>query len=444
MAESPSTKPTDSFSWPATTNGTSEPSSGLRNAGWAPGDAPPATEFNWWWQRMGGSLDWLRALAVRRFTTLAEAVRATEVGDTFMLAPPFVAAQSQAVAYIGVGFVPVAIACDGRRFYVASANATGDVAAFESDGGTTPTAVWSRTGLDDIDPNEMSADGGVVAIANGITGSPTPKSVLILDASDGSTLYTDPATGSVRGIVADTMPDGTKRAWWGTAASGNANIIYSWTGASKTTRFSGLYAVRGMAVGGDLLVYAASPDGTLCGLTAQWRDDTSTALLWSVTFAADVARTQAVATDGERVFWLINGASGGDVHRLRCYSGATGALLWDLQLEDITLSEARRLRVDDRYVYATWMRGVPPSNTDAVAIVCKWTGALVGLLDPSDAIAGYANSFDVDGVHAWLLMNGEAAVARMGTNRQPSLWRRESHVTSRPHRRLARCIGGNS
>jgi hypothetical protein len=440
MAELPTSKPADSFAWPATTNGTSEPSNGLRNAGWAPGDAPPAEEFNWWWQKLGQNLDWLRALAVRRFQTLPEAIAATAPGDVLVLAPAHGALIEASYATMATPSTPRLVACDGA--VVITAYDGGGVRADPPVIGT-PTALWTASlGVSFF--ASMSADGLVVALGSDGTAG---DALTVLDMTNGNTIYADTSVGAQVGVcVAHSASPSLPRAYWSIKESGTSNVLYAWAGASRISLVTGLRWIRGLAAGGHLLVAAVSSDGTDSALRA-WKIYPGSAgaadSLWSVTLTGTSAdRGQAVATDGERVYWLINGTIGGAQHRLRCHSGATGAMLWDVILEDISLTQPRRVRVDDRYVYATWMVGIPPSEEEAIGVFCKFTGQILGLLNPGDSISAYVRDFDVDGVHIWLLSDGESMVLRHGTGRHLSTWAREPISQDRPYRRLARCLGG--
>jgi len=427
MAELPTNRPTDSFSWPATTNGTSEPSSGLRNAGWAPGDAPPAEEFNWWWQKLGQNLDWLRALAVRRFQTMPEAIAATAEGDLCMIDHPWQAIHEAADVIIGnnggVPFTPLLVACDGRRLYIASNAATGRLAAYEATPAATAVALWSLSGLE-IDPIDISTDGEVVAVTNGITGSPAPKNIIIYDAATGGVLYTDASTGYCYACVcAGRDGAGNRRVYWGTAPGTGSAFIYRWSGASRITEESGLNDIRALAFGGEVLVAAYSPDGTKVGFRA-WglADGGGRSFICEATATANPSRAQGLACDGERIYWLVTGVGGGEDHRVFCYSVASGGvLLWTATLGDVNVG-FNRLHVDDRYVYATWFA----SGDTVVAILDKRTGGVVSLINPNDSLAPLANgrAFAVDGSRVWVCFDGESVIGARGTSRQPTLWRR--------------------
>jgi hypothetical protein len=429
MAETPSTKPTDSFSWPSATNGVSEPSSGLRNAGWAPGDAPPAEEFNWWWQRLGAALDWVRSLAVRRFDSLHEAIAATSEGDIFAVNHAWLPMHEADAVYIGitsgVSTPPSLLACDGRRIYMAGDAASGRLAAYDATPAAAATMLWSLTGLE-IDPIDISTDGEHVAITNGITGSPSPKNIIIYDADDGSLLYTDTGSGYCYACVCagrDSL--GNPRVYWGEGNNiGATNTIFRWNGTSRITFLGSVHPVLAMAWGGGVLVAAYSPDGVKVGIQA-WAigaDSSFAVTLVQASATADPGRRQGLATDGEYVYWCVTGSPGAEDHRLFCYEArAGGSLVWTATLGDVNLGQLRVL-VDDRYVYAPWRLG----GDDVVGVFDKRTGAMLGTINPNDSVGALANrrAFCSDGSRIWMGVSGETLALGRGTSRQPTMWRR--------------------
>lgn len=443
MAETPSSKPTDSFSWTAVTNGTSEPSSGRRIAGWAPGDAPPATEFNWWWQKLGATLEWLRANAVRRFGSLHEAIAATEEGEVFVIAHAWLPlGEARDEVLTDQGWTTWGMATDGVRIYVASDHATGAIKAYPATPGTSVTPTWAITGQA-IDPLDMSSDGIHVAIANGITGSPTPKSVVVYDATDGSLVYSDASTGYCYAVACGGRDSAANpRVWWGTHNGGTANTIYRWNGTSRSVFEGSLRDIKAIAAGGGLLIAAYSLDGTKPGIKCWSISDDSSGgtALFEATVTADPSRSQGVATDGERVYWVVTGASGVEDHRLLAY-GLTGELLWTATLGDVALVRSR-VRVDDRYVYVTWYS----TGAEAVAVMDKQTGAVLAIHNPTDTVAALKNgAWCIDGSCIWMSLDGETFILARGTSRQPTLWRRraESPEQMMPTPLMAQPLGGS-
>lgn len=434
MAENPSAKPTDDFSWTAVTNGTSEPSSGLRIAGWEAGEAPSEQNFNWWWQKSGANIEWCRANAVRHFDNLFDAIDGTSAEDVFVVTPPERGRVESAHQYNTDATAVAKIATDGRIVVTVDDQVVrGEPNAYANASFTTDPK-WSYDAATEqgIDVQRISTDGVVVAFGNGITGGP-PSVVIVTTASDdGGVIYEDANTGYCYAVCADSYGGNTPRVWWGTHAGGS-DKIYKWTGGARAQMLTGLTDVKCMCATPDLLIFS-SVDSTNVSLHAYYKE--AFTLAWNVaSFVASVgARSQSVCSDGELIFHLLDG-SGGAAPSLRAVSAFDGSVIWTVTGgTNHTYGAGLRVECDDRHVYARWR----VSSTDCVAVFDKATGRIVwfyGVASLSD--------FCLDG-RSLIVCTGDGRVYYYSLAVQPRLWiRRDQYDTTRaPAKLLALPVGG--
>lgn len=434
MAEKPTAKPTDSFDWPASTHGVSEPSSLKRNAGWGYAESPPETEFNWWWKKEGALLDWLRSLAVRRFENLHEAITATEQFDTFLLQSDTGVGITQAHQTRTTEATAITCVCtDGLHIYYVDDQY---VRAQPDRISGSAAAAWEydASAYDTIDCIRIDTDGHIVAIASGITG--TPPNMVFVSAEDGSYLASSGATGYVYGCACDSFGV-TPRVWWGTAAGGAADKIRCWQGGAISDSVTGLPVVRAICAFGDFVAWGDEDGSTAncrvykktggSALSLHWKNEGIGISLGN--------RSQGICSDGELVFFAIDG-TGGAVPTYRAFYLGTAAAAWTTSgPANHAFGSALRVECDDRYVYARWYHG---TNGDGVAIIDKRTGVLLYHIPVSGIV-----DFCVDGQHI-IVARGDGDLRYYSTQRQPQQWVRRAPTEQGrlPARRLALPHGG--
>lgn len=436
MAENPSAKPTDSFSWTAVTNGTSEPSSGLRAAGWEAGEAPSEQNFNWWWQKTGENLEWCRANAVRHFDNLYDATNGTSIEDVFVVTPSE-RGRAQAAHQNNTAATAITkLATDGRIVVTVDDQVVrGEPNAYVA-ASFGSTALWSYDAATEggIDATKLSTDGVVLAIANGVTGTP-PRVVIVTTAGDdGGMAYEDADTGYVYAICADSYGSNTPRVWWGTHGGAGADKIFKWTGGARAEMLGSLTDVKCMCATADYLIFS-TVDSSNVKLHAYYKE--AFTLAWSVaSFVASVgARSQSVCSDGDLIFHLLDGVGGSAAPSLRAVSLFDGAVLWTVTgADNYAYASGLRVECDDHHVYARWRY----AGADTVTVFDKKTGRIVWVY-VTTSIA----DFCLDGRSLlWCASDGRVYYYALAV--QPRLWiRRDGYdATRQPAKLLALPVGG--
>jgi hypothetical protein len=167
-----------------------EPDEGLKEAGYAALAKPAAAHWNWREREIGRLAEWTAGVAVRRFSTLADGIAATEPGELFQVHD----ANGRRIANLEQGApddwlaitvgTPTCWCQDGLRAYCGYAD--GSVVAYSLADGST---AWTEQTTNDEACVQMCCDGArlFVAAFDGATGI----RVNMMDASDGSIIDTD-------------------------------------------------------------------------------------------------------------------------------------------------------------------------------------------------------------------------------------------------------------
>lgn len=435
MAELPASKPTQDVTWataPADPGDVVEMDPSKKLAGFAFKGRIPYEEENWQRNAYGEILHWLRALAVRRFDNLYEAIDGAAENDVFLCDSPkrgwYAAAHQNNTNASAISKIctdgRVVITVDGQM--VRGEPNEYAAASFGS------TALWAYDASSEagVDVLRASTDGVVVAFANGTTGTPPSVVIVTTAGDDGGIAYEDVSTGYCYAVCADSVGGDTPRVWWGTFGSGGTAKVYRWTGGARVEVASGYTTIHCICATTDFLFIGSSSGGD-ANLAALNKSDFSTAWNHSPVSGAG-ARSQAVCSDGELVFFLVDGAGGSAAPKLHCYRvlGVAGAPIWTATGgTNHAYGSALRVECDHRYVYARWR----VSSTDCVAVFDKLTGAILQLI----GVASLAD-FCVDG-RSLMVCTGDGRVYYRGTDYQAGLWvRRDGYDETRnPAKRLA-------
>lgn len=436
MAESPSAKPTESLAHD--TNGTNrtETPGGTKTDGYAVNALLPSAQYNWLQWAQGKSIEWCRANAVRHFDNLFDACDGTAEGDVFYVSS---SGRGRALAahQNNTGATAVTkIATDGRVVVTVDDQVCRGEPNAYINATFSSTARWSYDAATEqgIDVQRISTDGVVVAFGNGLTGTPPSVVIVTTAGDDGGMAYEDADTGYCYAVCADSLAPGTPRVWWGTHAGGS-DKIYKWTGGARTQMLTGLTDVKCMCATEDCLIFS-SVDATNVSLHCYYKE--AFTLAWSVaSFVASVgARAQAVCSDGDLVFHLLDG-SGGAAPSLRCVSlldGSPGGAIWTVTGgTNHSYGSGLRVECDDRYVYARWRLGA----NDTVTVFDKQTGRIVWYYATASI-----TDFCLDGRSLmWCAADGR--VYYYSLNAQPGVWTRRSgyDATREPAHLLALPVG---
>lgn len=434
MAEFPSAIPTENLDHD--TNGTNrtETPSGTKTDGYANNAILPAAQYNWLQWAQGKSIEWCLANAVRHFDNLFDAIDGTAEGDVFHVSSSgrgrALAAQQNNTAATAI----TKIATDGRVVVtVDDQDVRGEPNAYIN-ASFGSTAQWSYDAATEqgIDVQRISTDGIVVAFGNGITGTPPSVVIVTTAGDDGGMAYEDASTGYCYAVCADSLAPSTPRVWWGTHAGGS-DKIYKWTGGARTEMLGSLTDVKCMCATEDYLIFS-SVDSTNVKLYAYYKE--AFTLAWSVaSFVASVgARSQAVCSDGDMIFHLLDGVGGSAAPSLRGVSIFDGSVIWTVTGGDnYSYGAGLRVECDDRYVYARWRFG----GGDTVTAFDKKTGRYLWVYATTSI-----TDFCIDGRSLmWCAADGR--VYYYSLNAQPGLFIRRSgyDATRQPAHLLALPVG---
>lgn len=436
MAELPSTKPTEDLDHDTNATNSTETPGGTKTDGYADNAILPAAQYNWLQWAQGKSIEWCRALAVRHFDNLYDAINGTAAEDMFLVSAPKRGRAESAHHNNTAATAVRKIASDGRIVVtVDDQDVRGEPNGYISASiGTTALWLYDASTEGGIDATRISTDGVVVAIANGITGTP-PRVVIVTTASDdGGIAYEDADTGYVYAICADSYGGATPRVWWGTHGGAGADKIFRWTGGARTEMLGSLTDVKCMCATADYLIFS-SVNATNVSLYAYYKE--AFTLAWNAaSFVASVgSRSQSVCSDGDLIFHLLDGVGGSAAPSLRAVDLFSGAVIWTVT-GGTNYSYAANLRVecDDRHVYAMWRVG----SADTITVFDKATGRIVWYHANGSAFT----DFCLDG-RSLLACTGDSRVYYFPTAAQPGLWvRRDQYdATRQPAKLLALPVG---
>lgn len=438
MAEFPSAIPTEDLAHDTNATNSTETPSGTKTDGYADNAILPAAQYNWLQWAQGKSIEWCRANAVRHFDNLFDAIDGTSDGDVFHVSSSGRGRAQSAHQNNTAASAITKIATDGRVVVtVEDQDVRGEPNAYVN-ATFGSTALWSYDAATEggIDVQRISTDGIVVAFGNGLTGTPPSVVVVTTAGDDGGMTYEDADTGYCYAICADSLSPSTPRVWWGTHAGGS-DKIFKWTGGARTQMLTGLTDVKCMCATEDCLIFT-SVDSTNVKLHCYYKE--AFTLAWSIaSFVASVgARAQAVCSDGELVFHLLDGAGGSAAPSLRAVSlldGSPGGAIWTKTGgTNRSFGASLRVECDHRYVYAMW----DLSGSECVAVFDKRDGRIVWYYATASI-----TDFCLDGRSLmWCASDGR--VYYYSLNAQPGLWTRRSgyDATREPAKLLALPVGG--
>lgn len=442
MSEYPSPRPTADVTF--STDGGSprtEPSSGLRAAGYAYRSTVAHDNLNWLLNALGESLDWLRAAILRAWSQPYEAWAAHAWGEPFMLRLDPSALIGDWVESKGLGGSggtnDSQICSDGARvFYVRGAS----IYMARNDHATDAAVIASAAFNDVGQPVAMHTDGRLVAVGStGGSGGDDVQAYLIGDDGTLTLWFASAGEDGCYAVHCDWgaggLTDGVL--WWGT----EAGELYSHSVGESSVIVTGTIAaaIRALDTCGPLL-FVATSDGELRSfykansLPNVGNDITDNPHLSYIDLSYGTARTISLCNDGERVYMLVDGAGTGttDIEsiQLHAFDIWSGTLLFS-KYTNINVSAARRIRVecDDRYVYATWARA---GGELIVRVFHKTTGATI-----YDRRPGANFFFTVDGVNTLYVLNSNAdTLSQTRLGRGPGLFVRQAPMQGLTYRRV--------
>jgi hypothetical protein len=202
-----------------------EPDAGLKAVGYAAADKPAHTAWNWIFQLIGYTMDWLRGCVVRRFGMLSEALTATTEGDIFQVHSPNIAPTKQrgdllGWLTLGTADTVTAICTDGLRVFVIFAvDAATNLRAYSA---YTGALLWTAAAPNPAQPPQaVCCDGAYVFMASREA-----------DNSNSSLVMFDAATGEVLDVFGLTGTDIIEP--YGLASNGGGQVFAIGYGTTKT------------------------------------------------------------------------------------------------------------------------------------------------------------------------------------------------------------------
>jgi hypothetical protein len=323
MAEYPTTKPVlaDPLRW-ATEAGhedATEPTSGLKDAGYTVNAKPTNAHYNFHRQRIGEGLAWLEGNAVRNFSTLGEGVHETAPGELFQVYAP--AALGATVVTVTPAFHPVCWTVDGKHVYACKttheqAPRAPSLFAYSAADGA---LAWESAAFTvDDNPTAVCSDGAYVFVAT-VTGTgPYTTTIEQFEAATGTLIDQLVIAGDWLQRSDGLAANGTHLVSIGSNESGSASsgmkviLVDGQSGMSEvaTCRYGAHdELVQGVAIGDTWAVMVGAP--------TTFGEGSDSAILVTVSLAdgASLYRYSATAwtwisstgllscaTDGERIY----------------------------------------------------------------------------------------------------------------------------------------------
>lgn len=441
MSEYPSPRPTEDVTF-ATDGGApkTEPSSGLRAAGWQYKAVVAHEVLNWIVNALGASLAWLRAAALRAWSQPYEAWAAHAWGEPFMLRldpSGLVGGVTDAKALAGSGGTNDSQLCsDGARVFY---NRGAFVYAARNDHTTDAAELASAAHNNGGNALCAHTDGRLVAWSRSVVSGGSNLQAYLIDDAGGLTLWMDSgaededcyaclcdwgAGGASDGVV-----------WWGDDAP--ALRVYSAGEGTADVTGTISQAIRALDTLGPLL-FVATSDGAL---KSYFKANSVPAVADPITDMPHrtyvslgyAPRTVSLCNDGEVIYMLVDGTGTGttdiesiQLHAFRVWSGE---LLWS-KYTNTSNTVGRRLRLscDDRFIYATWNAGVGVG----IAVMDKADGGVVKMVQPSGNVVHAC-----DGVASFYYLNSSAnTLHRVGVGRGPGLFVRQAPMQGRSTHRV--------
>lgn len=447
MAEYPSDKPTQDVTWataPADPGDVVEMDAGKKLAGFTFKATIPYEEENWQRNAYGTYLHWLSGLAVRQFDSLYDALytSADELRgnqfETFILRAQAGRARSGSPiqqAGAGTGIIRCVCTDGGRIYYVQG----GVLCSAKNIHSTSANGLATRTPAGGLNARNMACDGRAIIIANTNTLAPP---VTVINTTDKTlpVLYEGVGSGSVDACCADSTAN-QARVWWGTQAGGGTDTVEFWGSVDGlVSALTSLQPVRALCATQDFL-FVGTGDSTNALLKKYEKDAGGDD--FALNHIADISnpaivqtRAQALCTDGEFVFWLIDG-DGSNAPTTRAVNIYDGTALWTVtHAANIGYGIGLGICCDDRYVYVPWFA----SGSHGVMALDKATGAKRAmLLQGTDMMTPCTDGVQVMTASATSL----EGIFRQHTGRQPGHWMAQSGEDDgrRPFKNLAIPLG---
>jgi len=356
-----------------------EPTSGKKDLGWLYQDAPPFDEFNWRWERVWQTLDWLQGNAIRRFDELSHAIPYTQPAEHFIVQPDPINGLSdfpgaldliQSPGLSGGASTIWCIDVDGEALVYTQDNATAgtDVHFVDplTNSLTDPLGLgrfWSVYGLNPthaVSPN-VAICGGDVWVVSELGGN---SYLTILARANGAVTY-----GPVQIGTATSVAPRTRSALNGlfhVLANGN-RVHLSYVGGPGVYNYNHGAAVYAVDLDQDQVYIAGALSGGVAvrALTAKtygWPSVTPnplSAVLWNWTPVPTPFVARDICTDGEYVYVVGDHTTTGGQYNVWCLSrGAAGSsaaptLIWSTQVDPPGSINQNALACccDDRYLY---------------------------------------------------------------------------------------------
>jgi hypothetical protein len=322
MAEYPTTKPVlaDPLRW-ATGAGhedATEPTSGLKDAGYTVNAKPTNAHYNFHRQRVGEGLAWLEGNAVRNFSTLGEGIHETAPGELFQVYAP--AALGATVVTVTPAFHPVCWTVDGKHVYACkgaheAAPRERTLFAYHASDGSLAWDAASFT-VDD-NPTAVCSDGAYVFVAT-VTGTgPYTTTIEQFEAATGTLIHQLVIAGDWLQRSDGLAANGTHLVSIGIDADGTLSgmvviLVDGQSGMTEvgTCRYGAQTdIVQGVAIGDTWAVMVGAPctfgEGSDSAIlvTASLADGASLYRYSAAAWTWDSAEgLLSCATDGERIF----------------------------------------------------------------------------------------------------------------------------------------------
>lgn len=443
MGEFPSARPTEDLDHDTNATNSTATAAGIKTDGYAANALLPSAEYNWLQWAQGKSIEWCRTLTVRQFDNLYDALfdasddRLDNQFATFILRQAAGRARSgQVVQQAGAGTGIIRCVCtDGGRIYYVQG---GVLHSAKNIGDGTAYGLSNRTPAGGLNARNISCDGRALIIANTNTLAP-PVTIINTANKTLPVLYEGVGSGSVDACCADSTVN-QARVWWGTQAGGGSDTVEFWGSADGlVSAITSLQPVRALCASHDHL-FVGTGDSTNA-ILKKYSKDTNDEYL--VAFEANISnpsisqsRAQALCTDGEFVFWLIDG-DGSNAPTTRAVNIHDGTALWTVtHPANLAYGSGLGLCCDDRYVYVPWFA----SGSHGVMALDKNTGAKRALLlHGTDMMTPCTDGVQVMTVSATSL----EGIFRQNTGRQPGQWMAQSGEDDgrRPFKNLALPLG---
>lgn len=422
MAEFPSAIPTEDLAHDTNGSNRTETAAGIKTDGYALNALLPSGEFNWLQWAQGKSIEWCRSLVPRHFDNLYDAIydatdtARAEYTQFFLRVPPRQSRVGNPVQQAGAGTGIIRCVCtDGGRIYYVQG---GVLCSAKNIHSTSANGLASRTPAGGLNARVIACDGRALIIGNTNTLAP-PVTVVNLTNATLPVLYEGVGSGSVDAVCADSTAT-QARVWWGTRGGGGTDTVEFWGSTDGlVSAITGLQPVRALCATQDFLLVGTG-DSTNALLKKYAKDPNGDE--FAVSHVADISnpsiaqsRAQAVCSDGDTVFWTIDG-DGSNPPTTRAVSINSGTALWTVtHPANIGYGMGLGNCCDDRFVCVPWYAG----GSHGVMLLDKRTGEKMGtLLHGTDMMTPATDGVDVMTASATSL----EGIFRSGTGRQPGLW----------------------